>query len=82
MAHTQQTRPNQTSGFLLYLAKEDIHILDLTVEEGAKLVIAAGLVVPDEIDRALAQSRDSDGTVRKFLKKAEAAQRKMMGGKG
>lgn len=76
------TTPNPTSGFLLFLAKEDVHILDLTVEEGAKLVISAGLVVPDDIDRALAKSTSADGTVRKFLKKAEAAQRKMMGGKG
>lgn len=37
------TTPNPTSGFLLFLPKEDVKILDLTVEEGARLVISAGL---------------------------------------
>ncbi len=37
------TTPNPTSGFLLFLPKEDVKILDMTVEEGARLVISAGL---------------------------------------
>lgn len=41
------TTPNPTSGFLLFVPKKDIKILDMTVEEGAKAVISAGLVVPD-----------------------------------
>lgn len=41
------TTPNPTSGYLLFLPKEDVIILDMTVEEGAKLVISAGLVVPE-----------------------------------
>ena len=40
------TTPNPTSGFLLFVPKRDIRILDMTVEEAAKLVISAGLVVP------------------------------------
>lgn len=40
------TTPNPTSGFLLFVPKKDIRILDMTVEEGAKLVISAGLVEP------------------------------------
>ncbi|MGE0847639.1 MAG: DUF502 domain-containing protein [Flavobacteriaceae bacterium] len=40
------TTPNPTSGFLLFVPTEDIILLDMTVEEGAKLVISAGLVVP------------------------------------
>ncbi len=40
------TTPNPTSGYLLFVPKEDIVILDMSVEEGAKLVISAGLVVP------------------------------------
>ena len=42
------TTPNPTSGFLLFVPKEDILILDMSVEEAAKLVISAGLVVPEK----------------------------------
>ena len=41
------TTPNPTSGFLLFVPKDDMHILDMSVEQAAKLVISAGLVAPD-----------------------------------
>lgn len=41
------TTPNPTSGYLLFLPERDVTILDMSVEEGAKLVISAGLVVPE-----------------------------------
>ena len=40
------TTPNPTSGYLLFVPRKDIKILNMTVEEGAKLVISAGLVEP------------------------------------
>ncbi len=40
------TTPNPTSGFLLFVPRKDVIILDMTVEDAAKLVISAGLVVP------------------------------------
>lgn len=40
------TTPNPTSGFLLFVPKKDVTILKMSVEEGAKLVISAGLVAP------------------------------------
>jgi len=40
------TTPNPTSGFLLFLPAEDVVVLDMTVEDAAKLVISAGLVTP------------------------------------
>ena len=40
------TTPNPTSGFLLFVPKADVILLDMTVEEAAKLVISAGLVTP------------------------------------
>ncbi|MFO6462770.1 DUF502 domain-containing protein [Jannaschia sp. KMU-145] len=40
------TTPNPTSGFLLFLPVSDIIMLDMTVEDAAKLVISAGLVYP------------------------------------
>ncbi len=41
------TTPNPTSGFLLFVPERDVIKLSMTVEEAAKLVISAGLVVPD-----------------------------------
>ncbi|MEE4188766.1 MAG: DUF502 domain-containing protein [Roseobacter sp.] len=41
------TTPNPTSGFLLFVPEEDVIVLDMTVEEAAKLVISAGLVYPN-----------------------------------
>lgn len=40
------TTPNPTSGFLLFVPRRDVVILDMSVEDAAKLVISAGLVVP------------------------------------
>ena len=40
------TTPNPTSGFLLFVPAEDVVLLDMSVEEAAKLVISAGLVTP------------------------------------
>lgn len=40
------TTPNPTSGFLLFVPKQDVILLEMTVEEAAKLVISAGLVTP------------------------------------
>jgi len=40
------TTPNPTSGYLLFVPEKDVVILNMSVEEGAKLVISAGLVVP------------------------------------
>jgi len=42
------TTPNPTSGFLLFVPRRDIVPLDMSVEEAAKLVISAGLVMPPE----------------------------------
>lgn len=41
------TTPNPTSGFLLYVPRDDIVELSMTVEEGAKLIISAGLISPE-----------------------------------
>jgi uncharacterized membrane protein len=41
------TTPNPTSGFLMYFPKKDLIMLDMSVEDCAKLVISAGLVAPE-----------------------------------
>ena len=40
------TTPNPTSGFLLFVPKEDAVELDMSVEDAIKLVVSAGMVVP------------------------------------
>lgn len=49
------TTPNPTSGFLLFVPREDVIILDMSVEDAAKLVISAGLVTPDFIAKHAAE---------------------------
>ncbi len=41
------TTPNPTSGFLLFVPRADLILLDMSVEDAAKLVISAGLVYPE-----------------------------------
>lgn len=42
------TTPNPTSGFLLFSPKTDIILLDMTPEEGAKMIISGGMVSSNE----------------------------------
>jgi len=42
------TTPNPTSGFLLFVPAKDLYVLDMTIEEGAKMVISGGLVTPPD----------------------------------
>jgi uncharacterized membrane protein len=39
--------PNVTAGFLIFVPRRDVTVLDLTLEEAAKMIISAGLVTPD-----------------------------------
>lgn len=42
------TTPNPTSGYVFFVDVADVRILDMTVEDGLKLVISMGLVFPDQ----------------------------------
>lgn len=42
------TTPNPTSGFLLFIPKRDVVVLNMTVEEGIKMVISGGIVSPPD----------------------------------
>jgi len=43
------TTPNPTSGFYLIIPKEDLIPLDISVEDGMKMIISSGMVVPNKI---------------------------------
>lgn len=55
-AHTAQetvnvfvpTTPNPTSGYLLFVPKKELVYLEMSVEEGVKLVVSAGIITPPE----------------------------------
>lgn len=42
------TTPNPTSGFLLFVPKEDIIPLDMPVEDALKMLISLGIVAPED----------------------------------
>ncbi len=44
------TTPNPTSGFLLYMPKDEIKSLEVSVEEAMKLIISAGAYIPGDHD--------------------------------
>jgi len=48
------TTPNPTSGYLIYLPRAKTRPLAMTVEEGLKLVISTGIVVPPSYREAAA----------------------------
>lgn len=50
------TTPNPTSGYLLFIPKRELVVLDMTVEEGIKMVVSGGIVTPP--DRRPAAERE------------------------
>nr|WP_127143687.1 DUF502 domain-containing protein [Pelagibacterium montanilacus] len=53
------TTPNPTTGFLMFLPRDEVTILDMTIEDGFKLIISAGLVAPAYYPSAPTQDPDS-----------------------
>lgn len=45
------TTPNPTSGFLLFVPRQDLRILDMTVEQGIKMIISAGIITPEHMKK-------------------------------
>ena len=43
------TTPNPTSGMLVFLPLEEVILLDMSVEDGLKLVISGGVIVPEHL---------------------------------
>jgi len=44
------TTPNPTSGYLLFVKSSDTRPIDLTVEEGLKIIISGGMIGPESIN--------------------------------
>ena len=56
------TTPNPTSGFLLFVPRQDTQTLSMTVEEGIKMVVSGGIVTPPDRrpGREAAQAETAD----------------------
>jgi len=54
------TTPNPTSGFLLFVKRSEVTVLDMSLEDAAKLVISGGLVTPETANIASAAQRRAD----------------------
>ena len=55
------TTPNPTSGFLMYVKETECIDLDMSIEEGAKMILSAGLIVPEK--QIVDKDGSSDGLV-------------------
>jgi uncharacterized membrane protein len=42
------TTPNPTSGFLLFVPREEVISLSMSIEEGIKMVVSGGIVTPPD----------------------------------
>jgi uncharacterized membrane protein len=42
------TTPNPTSGFLLFVPRKDLKVMDMTVEEGIKMIVSGGILTPPD----------------------------------
>ncbi len=42
------TTPNPTSGFLLFLPRDEVRVLEMSVEDGIKMVVSTGIITPPD----------------------------------
>jgi len=49
------TTPNPTSGYLLFVPRRELVVLDMSVEEGIKMVVSGGIVTPPDTRTAEAR---------------------------
>jgi len=68
------TTPNPTSGYVYFLDEDDVRIIDMPVEDAAKLVISMGLVFPEngETVKMLPAHANIDQEVAQTLLEKEA----------
>lgn len=75
------TVPNPTSGFLIFVPREELRILDMSVEDGAKVIFSAGLVTPAFAEGAAADTNDaSPEQPGRLLARQFAKVRRVVGG--
>jgi uncharacterized membrane protein len=68
--------PNPTTGFLMYVRKSEIVMLDMSIEDGAKLIVSAGLVAPEVKPKLLVEGEALDISNPQFGKPPQPARSK------
>lgn len=54
------TTPNPTSGWLAFVPVREVIDLDVTIEEGAKLIMSGGIVTPESLGRRVRRTTDGE----------------------
>jgi uncharacterized membrane protein len=67
--------PVPTAGFLVFVPREKIVLLDMSPEDGAKLLISGGLVAPDYKEKLVAGALAAPTPKRAALPGAKKADR-------
>lgn len=52
------TTPNPTSGFILFIPRDEATVLDMDVEDALKLVMSLGVVTPEKASESLSRKPD------------------------
>ncbi|KUJ73095.1 hypothetical protein AVO41_03950 [Thiomicrospira sp. WB1] len=61
------TTPNPTSGFFLIVDRQEVHELDMTIDEALKMVISGGVVVPPWPEGGLQQPIHPENETREHM---------------
>ncbi len=64
------TTPNPTSGYLLFVPKNELKFLDMSVEEAVKLVVSAGIITPPTTEEKAKKASKSKAKARLKSKKS------------
>jgi len=70
------TTPNPTSGFLLFIPRKELKILDMGTEDAAKLIISAGLVSPEYLAKTAELAAEHDKISKESAKPKPAGTKK------
>ena len=73
------TTPNPTSGFLLFVPKSEIRILEMNTEDAAKLIISAGLVSPEYRSETARLAAEHDEKIARELALEEGGSERQIG---
>ncbi len=66
--------PSPTSGYLMFLPRDEVKILDMTVEEGIKMVVSVGIVAPDyNPEEKLRTATRGNNFIEKLARKLQAS---------
>lgn len=70
------TTPNPTSGFLLFVPRAKVKFLDMSVEEGIKLVVSAGIITPPHKEKKKVVAKKKAAAKKAPAKKKTATKKK------